>query len=68
MRKKTTLLVTIAFFWPFPGVLKPQVSGDTDGGKIKFQSQKEMVVTAISGQLTRCETYNDYLATGRLVP
>jgi hypothetical protein len=64
MRRKTTLLVTIAFFWLFPAVLKPQVSGDTDGGKVKFQSEKEMVITAISGQLTRCETYMDYLTTG----
>jgi len=66
MGRKILVLVIISFFWLYPPALKSQSSTETNGGKIKFQRPEEMFLSAISGQLTRCETYMDYLATGGL--
>jgi hypothetical protein len=66
MEKKILALVLISFFWNYPPALRSQPSSETDGGTIKFPLPGEMSLSAISGYLTRCETYMDYLVIGGL--
>jgi len=63
MRKVIIPFLSLLFFCLFLPAFEPQFTSDTDGGKILFQVPKEILISSIAGELTRCQTYMDYIAT-----